>query len=35
MKAYGGVNVSKYSEPRQYLEVSGQIHAPVALLPGK
>jgi hypothetical protein len=34
MTAYGGMEVQlHYSRPRNYMEVSGQIHAPAALLP--
>jgi hypothetical protein len=35
METYGGVHVyrSKYSWPRHYLEVSGQLHDPSALPP--
>jgi hypothetical protein len=36
MKTYGGVEVQlHYPWPLHYLQVSGQLHAPAALLPGK
>jgi hypothetical protein len=36
MKMYGGVEVQlSYSRPRQWMEVSGRLHVPVALLPGR
>jgi hypothetical protein len=36
MKAYGGVDVQSHSSGLQHLlEVSGQLHAPAALPPGK
>jgi hypothetical protein len=36
MKAYwGSGGISTHSWPRHWMEVSGQLHAPAALLPGK
>jgi hypothetical protein len=36
MKTYGGVEVSlHHSQPQHYMELSGQVHAPTALHPGR
>jgi hypothetical protein len=35
MKAYWGSECIAPRRPRHYVETSGRIHAPAALLPGK